>query len=86
VEKSNKDGEERQKEVERHIKKFEEEPEPEILNGRYGPYIPYKGSKYKIPKNIAPQNLTLKKCLDLIRFQDKKGANPAPKGKFSKKK
>ncbi len=28
--------------VERHIKKFEEEPELEILNGRYGPYITYK--------------------------------------------
>ena len=76
----------RQKEVERHIKKFEEEPELEILNGRYGPYITYKGSNYKIPKDIVPQDLTLKSCLDLIKLQDEKGANPAPKKKFSKKK
>ena len=34
--------EKRQKEAERHIKTFEEEPELEILNGRYGPYITYK--------------------------------------------
>ena len=32
----------------RNISKFEEEPELEILNGRYGPYIAYKGN-YKIP-------------------------------------
>ena len=75
----------RQKEVERHIKKFEEEPELEILNGRYGPYITYKGSNYKIPKDIVPQDLTLKSCLDLIKLQDEKGANPAPKKKFSKR-
>ena len=39
-------------EAQKHIKKFEEEPELEILNGRYGPYISYKGSNYKIPKDI----------------------------------
>ena len=76
----------RQKEVERHIKKFEEEPKLEILNGSNGPYITYKGSNYKIPKDIVPQDLTLKSCLDLIKLQDEKGANPAPKKKFSKKK
>ena len=78
--------EKRQKEAERHIKTFEEEPELEILNGRYGPYITYKGSNYKIPKDIVPQDLTLKNCLDLIKLQDEKGANSAPKKKFTKKK
>ena len=46
-------------EAQKHIKKFEEEPELEILNGRYGPYIAYKGSNYKIPKDIIPQDLNL---------------------------
>ena len=40
-------------EAQKHIKKFEEEPELEILNGRYGPYIAYKGSNYKIPKDTS---------------------------------
>ena len=40
-------------EAQKHIKKFEEEPELEILNGRYGPYISYKGSNYKIPRTLS---------------------------------
>ena len=54
--------EKRQKEAERHIKKCEEEPELEILNGRYGPYITYKGNNYKIHKDIVPQDLSLQSC------------------------
>ena len=64
--------EKRQKETERHIKKFEEEPELEILNGRFGPYITYKGNNYKIPKDIVPQDLSLQSCLELIKIQDEK--------------
>jgi len=78
--------EKRQKEVERHIKKFEEEPELEILNGRYGPYITYKGSNYKIPKDIVPQDLSLASCLELIKLQDEKGPAATKKGRFAKKK
>ena len=78
--------EKRQKETERHIKKFEEEPELEILNGRYGPYITYKGSNYKIPKDIVPQDLSLASCLELIKLQDEKGPATTKKGRFAKKK
>ena len=77
----------RAKEAERHIKAFEEEPELEILNGRYGPYIAYKGSNYKIPKDIVPQDLSLKSCMDLIKLQEEKAANaPARKRRTTKKK
>lgn len=67
----------RQKEAERHIKKFEEEPDLEILNGRYGPYIVYKGSNYKIPKDIVPQDLSLKSCMELIKLQGSGKISPA---------
>lgn len=79
--------EKRQKEAERHIKKFEEEPELEILNGRYGPYITYKGNNYKIPKDIVPQDLSLQSCLELIKIQDEQGETSSFKrGKRTAKK
>lgn len=71
--------EKRAKEAERHIKTFEEEPGMEILNGRYGPYIAYKGNNYKIPKDIVPQDLTLSSCLELVKLQDEKGESPSAK-------
>lgn len=61
-------------EQQRHIKQFAEEPELEILNGRYGPYIAYKGINYKIPKDIVPADLSLPQCLELVRLQDEKKA------------
>ncbi|MDR0893055.1 MAG: type I DNA topoisomerase [Mediterranea sp.] len=73
--------EKRAKEVARHIKRFEEEPELEILNGRFGPYIAYKGSNYKIPKDRVPQDLDLAACLELIKAQDEKKGDAPTKGR-----
>ena len=56
-------------EAKKHLKKFEEEPELEIMNGRYGPYIAYKGSNYKIPKDIVPEDLSLDACLEIVKLQ-----------------
>lgn len=56
----------------RHIKKFDEEPELEIMNGRYGPYIAYKGNNYKIPSGIEPADLSLASCLELVKLQEEK--------------
>ena len=73
-------------EAKKHIKKFEEEPELEILNGRYGPYITYKGSNYKIPKDIIPQDLSLDACREIIKLQSDPDAPKARRGKYTKKK
>ena len=74
----------RKAEEERHIKKFDEDPELEILNGRYGPYIAYKGKNYRIPRDLhaTAAELTYDQCIDFINNP------PAPKkrGATAKKK
>ena len=72
-------------EAEKIIKTFEEEPELQILNGRFGPYIAYKKTNYKIPKDVVPQDLNLATCLEIVRLQDEKPAAPK-RGRFAKKK
>ena len=64
--------EKRAREASRHVKKFAENPELEIMNGPYGPYIAYQGSNYKIPENIDPRDLSLKSCFDIIELQKSK--------------
>lgn len=60
---------------ERHLKKFEGE-DMEILNGRYGPYIVYKGANYRLPKTMHDrvQELTLEECMEVINNQEEKPA------------
>ncbi|MDR1403239.1 MAG: type I DNA topoisomerase [Tannerellaceae bacterium] len=76
--------EKRAKEAQRSFKKFDEEPDMEILNGRFGPYIAYKGSNYKIPKTVKePKELTLEEATKIINEAGKK---PAAKKQTKKKK
>jgi DNA topoisomerase-1 len=57
----------RKKDEQRFIKRFEEELDLEILNGRFGPYISYQGANYRLPKTIAkPEELTLEDCKKII--------------------
>ena len=80
--------EKRKAEVERHLRKFEEEPELEVLNGRYGPYIAYKGNNYRLPKPLAERakELTLEECMAVVKEQDEKPKTTARKRTYSKKK
>lgn len=80
--------EKRQAEVERHLRKFEEEPELEVLNGRYGPYIAYKGNNYRLSKTLAERakELTLEECMTVVKEQDEKPKTTARKKTYSKKK
>ncbi|MCM1108190.1 MAG: type I DNA topoisomerase [Clostridium sp.] len=80
--------EKRQAEVKRHLKTFEEEPELEVLNGRYGPYLCYKGTNYRLPKTLAEraQDLLLEECMAVIKEQDDKPAKPGRGRKSTAKK
>ncbi|MCM1291623.1 MAG: type I DNA topoisomerase [Prevotella sp.] len=68
------------------IKTYEEAPEIQILNGRYGPYIAIKenGKKaknYKIPKGNQPEDLKLADVRQIIEQQDAAPAKPRAKRK-----
>ena len=74
----------REKDEQRFIKKFEEDPEMEILKGRFGPYISYQKANYRIPKTITdPASLTLEDCKKIIA---EAGEKPATKKATRKKK
>lgn len=74
----------REKDEQRFIKKFEEDPEMEILKGRFGPYISYQKANYRIPKTVTdPTALTLEDCKKIIA---EAGEKPAAKKTTRKKK
>lgn len=55
------------------VKTFDEDPELQILNGRYGMYLSYKKSNYKLPKTVEdPAALTREECLAIIESQGSK--------------
>ena len=67
--------EKRRAEANRVVKTFDEDPDTQILNGRYGVYIASGGSNYKIPKTVAdPAALSLEEVRAIIASQ---AARPA---------
>jgi DNA topoisomerase-1 len=54
------------------IRKFETDPEIQVLNGRYGPYITKGKENFKIPKGMDPQALTLADCEAIIKDEANK--------------
>ncbi len=73
--------EKRAKDASNHLRAFEEEPELEVLNGRYGPYIKYKGNNYRIPKDRHAEaaSLTLEECMKMIEAEGEKAPKKAVK-------
>ncbi|WP_455070471.1 type I DNA topoisomerase [Prevotella histicola] len=58
----------RLQEAQRHLKTFEEDADMEVMNGRYGPYIAYKGKNYRMPKALHEKasELTYEQCMDIV--------------------
>ncbi|WP_114779390.1 type I DNA topoisomerase [Botryobacter ruber] len=70
----------RKADAEKLIKSFPENPDVQVLNGRFGPYISAGKKNVKIPKDKDPKDLTLEECLALAE------AAPEKKGRFGAKK
>jgi DNA topoisomerase-1 len=62
------------------IKVFAENPDVQVLNGRFGPYIKAGKKNVKIPKDKVPADLTLEECLVLAENA------PERKGRFFRRK
>lgn len=56
----------------RIIKTFPENPDIQVLNGRFGPYIKAGKKNVKIPKDKVPAELTLEECVALAEAAPEK--------------
>lgn len=80
----------REKDSQRLIKSFDEAPELQVLNGRFGPYISYNKENYKIPKTTDAASLSYEDCMKIINEApaktSKKGKSKASAAKSTAKK
>lgn len=74
--------EKKEKEANKHIKSFPEDPYLQILNGRFGPYIFYNKANYSVPKGTVPAELTYEETRKII---DAALSKPAKSAKRKKK-
>ncbi len=72
----------READAKKHIKTFDENPDIQLLNGRWGPYIKFGKKNYKIPKDKVAEDLTYAETVEIIENQPE----PKKKGRFAKKK
>lgn len=56
----------RKKNAEKKLKIFDNNPDLQVLNGRWGPYLVYKKENYKIPKNTVIEDLSEDDCMKII--------------------
>jgi len=75
----------RKTELERNIKSFEDAPDIQVLNGRWGPFIKAGKENIKIPKGKDPKELTLDEIRKLIAETGGKKSPAVKKSRGRKK-
>lgn len=83
--------EKREADAKKFIKGFDEDPDIQLLNGRWGPYLKYQKQNIKLPKELKekPEEITLEQCRELIANapeKPKKGAKKTAAKKTTAKK
>jgi DNA topoisomerase-1 len=68
------------KDANKQIKSFPEDANLRLLNGRFGPYISYNKTNYKIPKGKVPAELSFEDVMKIIKATPEK-----PEGGKTKK-
>ena len=74
----------RKEDAEKHLRVFDEDPEMEIMRGRFGAYLFYKGSNYHLNKAQQTDyaSLTYEQCLAIIEAQENK---PSTRARYAKR-
>lgn len=77
--------EKREADAKRHLKKFEEDPELEVMNGPYGAYIAYRKKNYRLTKEQKEnaRALTYEECMKIV--ENEPAAKTAAKKATAKK-
>lgn len=60
------------------IKTFDDRPDVQLLNGRYGAYLKIGKDNFKLPKDSQPEDLTLEACLEIAANQGTKTSKKRP--------
>ena len=77
----------RESESRKVVKTFDEAPDTQILNGRFGVYIASDGANYKLPKTVAdPAALTIDEVREIIASQASRPKTRTRRAAASKKK
>ncbi len=66
------------------VKVFDQDSDMRILNGRFGIYIAYKKSNFKIPKTVSdPASLTYEEAMEIVNSQEDKPKKTARRARKS---
>jgi DNA topoisomerase-1 len=68
------------------IKTFKEDPEMQLLNGRYGAYLKIGKENFKLPKDTVPEDLTYEQCIEISQNQPEKKGRGKTKAKTTRAK
>ncbi len=71
----------RQRDAEKVVKVFEENPDARIENGRWGPFIRFGKQNIKIPKGVEVQGITY---ADVLKWAEEDDKKPKKKGRGRK--
>jgi DNA topoisomerase-1 len=75
--------EKRNQEKKSHLKRFDEDEDMELRDGRYGPYISYKGKNYRLSKPMAERVMELDyaECLEWVEKMGETTKTRKPRSK-----
>jgi DNA topoisomerase-1 len=82
--------EKREEDRRRVLRTFDEDPELQMLNGRFGPYLSKGGKNYKLSRNKDLEHISYEECVEIMNAADaaaasEDGEKKPRRGRYSKK-